>query len=185
MILDVAYAVFLEHGFDRASMSAIAERADVTKPVIYDSFASKEELFAALRAQERARILAEVVAALPENAEVDLEASLIAGLTAFLTYVKKDPEAFRMIVLGEGASGEAAIRIQQHRAEYIETVAAMLEDWGRAGTRPRPGVELIAHSVVGAAEGMARAIMNEPDRYEPEVAAQLLSRVLARGASAL
>lgn len=186
MILDAAHEVFLEHGFDGASMAAIAERAGVTKPVIYDSFENKDELFEALRDRERDLIITKVVAALPEDAPVDLEASMIAALTAFLTHIKDDPEAFRVIVLGEGASGATASRIEERRRGYVETVAAILEDWGRGvDERPRLGVELIAHTLVGAAEGLARAIMNEPDRFDPAAAARLLGRFLTRGAAAL
>jgi AcrR family transcriptional regulator len=186
MILDVAYEAFRENGYDGVSMSAIAEQAGVTKPVIYDCFANKDELFDALRARERDRIIAAVVSSLPEDAQVDLESALIAGLAAMLGYIKSDPEAFRMIVLAEGASGETAIRIERSRAEYVETVAAILEDWGRpADESPRIGVQLIAHTLVGASEGVARAVMNDPERFDPDAAARLVARFLARGALAL
>lgn len=186
MILGAARDVFLDHGFDGASMAAIAERAGVTKPVIYDSFENKDQLFEALRERERDLIIGKVVAALPEDAPVDLEASMIAALTAFLTHIKEAPEAFRVIMLGEGASGETASRIEERRQEYVEIVAAILEDWGRsADERPRLGVELIAHTLVGASEGVARAIMKEPERFDPEAAARLVARFLTRGAVAL
>ena len=34
-VLDAALALFLEHGYDGASMQAIADGAGVTKPVVY------------------------------------------------------------------------------------------------------------------------------------------------------
>ena len=186
LILDAAYDVFLENGYDGASMSTIAERAGVTKPVIYDSFANKDELFDALRDRERDRIMSAATAAMPEAPHIQLEETVIAGLGAFLEYVRAEPEAFRMIVLGEGASGEASLRIQSRRSEFIETVAAIIDDWGREpGERPSTGVELIAHTLVGAAEGIARAIMAEPDRYDPQISATLVARFLVRGGASL
>jgi hypothetical protein len=65
-------------------------------------------------------------------------------------------------------------------------VAAILEVWGRsADESPRIGVQLIAHTLVGASEGVARAIMNDPERFDPDAAARLVARFLARGAVAL
>src|SRR5713226_2335312 len=84
MILDAAFAVFLERGYEGASMEAIARQASVTKPVVYDSFASKEELFTALLAREEQRILEQITAALPERADEDPERTLEDALTAFL-----------------------------------------------------------------------------------------------------
>ena len=45
-IIDVAAQVFLEHGFERASMSEIAVRVGGSKATLYSYFSSKEELFA-------------------------------------------------------------------------------------------------------------------------------------------
>src|SRR5450432_4212616 len=47
LILDVAQAVFLEEGFDAASMSTIAARLGGSKGTLYNYFKSKDELFAA------------------------------------------------------------------------------------------------------------------------------------------
>ena len=41
MILDAAFAMFIERGYEGSSMDAIARKAGVTKPVIYDCYASK------------------------------------------------------------------------------------------------------------------------------------------------
>lgn len=48
MILSAALPVFAEGGYDRASMRAIARSAGITTPVLYDHFASKADLYAAL-----------------------------------------------------------------------------------------------------------------------------------------
>jgi len=48
VILSAALPVFAEGGYDRASMRAIARSAGITTPVLYDHFASKADLYAAL-----------------------------------------------------------------------------------------------------------------------------------------
>lgn len=47
-IFDAAMALFLEEGFDGASMDRIAARAGVSKRTVYNRFKSKEDLFAAV-----------------------------------------------------------------------------------------------------------------------------------------
>ena len=47
-ILDVALELFIEHGYDRTSLRAIAERVGVTKAALYYHFASKEDILLAL-----------------------------------------------------------------------------------------------------------------------------------------
>ena len=48
MVLDAAFELFLEHGYEGTSMEAIARATGVTKPVVYACYPSKEELFKAL-----------------------------------------------------------------------------------------------------------------------------------------
>ena len=44
-LLDVALDAFAERGFHRTSMDDVAEAAGVTKPVLYQHFGSKRELY--------------------------------------------------------------------------------------------------------------------------------------------
>src|SRR4030081_3886138 len=68
LVLDAAFELFLEHGYDGTSMEAVARAAGVSKPVVYDCFASKEELFTALLRREETRVLGQIAAALPRGA---------------------------------------------------------------------------------------------------------------------
>src|SRR5689334_6346508 len=112
LILDAAFAVFLDRGYDGASMDAIAARAGVTKPVVYSCFASKEELFAALLAREEERIMGHIASALPAGAGADPERTLADALTAFLRAIADSPDAYRVIFLGSGgANGAIAERV--------------------------------------------------------------------------
>jgi AcrR family transcriptional regulator len=48
VIVSAALTVFADAGYDRASMRAVARAAGITTPVLYDHFASKADLYAAL-----------------------------------------------------------------------------------------------------------------------------------------
>ncbi len=57
-ILDAAFAVLAQYGFQGGTMDRIAVRANVSKPTLYTYFGSKEELFAALLDRQKASLLA-------------------------------------------------------------------------------------------------------------------------------
>jgi uncharacterized protein (DUF2236 family) len=118
--------VFLEHGFEGASMDAIARAAGVSKPVVYDCFANKGELFKALFQREEARVMGEIAAALPAASPAGRETALIDGLAAFLRAVAASPQAYRTILLGEGGMNAAvARRIRAGRQQQIDAAAAV------------------------------------------------------------
>src|SRR5687768_2696668 len=76
LILDAALKLFVKQGYHGTSMEAIAKAAEVTKPVVYDCYAGKEELFEALLKREERRLLEAVGAAFP----TELDLSDIEGL---------------------------------------------------------------------------------------------------------
>lgn len=84
-IMDGARAVFLDRGFDAASMGEIARRAGVSKGTLYVYFESKEELFAAIFDEER-RAQAEQVFAFDANDE-DVETTLLRLGIAFAKHL--------------------------------------------------------------------------------------------------
>jgi AcrR family transcriptional regulator len=188
MILDAAFAVFLHQGYEHASMEDIARQAGVSKPVVYDCYASKEQLFTELLAREEQRILGQIASALPGRADQDPERTLAEGLTAFLRAVSDSPDAYRVIFLGEGGGNAAiATRVQRGRAAQVDAVAALTQAW--LGERGAPGADtagrLIAYALVGAAEGAARAVLAEPDCFVPERIGPMLARMIARGQGGL
>src|ERR1700704_1466636 len=125
LVLDAAFELFLEHGYDGTSMEAVARAAGVTKPVVYDCFASKEELFTALLRREETRVLGQIAGALPRRADGgDAELVLGDALTAFLRAVADSPQAYWVIFLGEGGANAAvARRIRSGRRDQVHAIA--------------------------------------------------------------
>ena len=79
-MLDAAFELFLEHGYDGTSMDAVARAAGVTKPVVYDCFPSKEDLFTALLQREETRDLVNAtMAQLPDHYRESLEEKYVEG----------------------------------------------------------------------------------------------------------
>src|SRR5215213_3598261 len=156
-VLDAALKLFLESGYDRTSMQAVADEAGVTKPVVYACFDSKDQLFRALLAREEERIVGEIQGAF-ENADLsDPETTLTEGMTGFLRAVDHSPDVYRLIFLGEGG-GNAAVahRIQRGREEQVSRLSALARRWLEAngdGKRSAAEVErtarLLGNTIAG------------------------------------
>ena len=87
-IIEGARRVFIEMGFDAASMNDITREAGVSKGTIYVYFASKEELFEALIEEERSAIFSDLYQALERAG--DVRDTLIRFGVALATKITSD-----------------------------------------------------------------------------------------------
>jgi AcrR family transcriptional regulator len=94
-LLDVGRALFAEKGFDGTSVEEIADKAGVSKPVVYEHFGGKEGLYAVVVDREVRRLLDLITAALQGNQPREL---LEQAAGALLDYVEKDTDGFRILV---------------------------------------------------------------------------------------
>src|SRR5436190_1891085 len=190
LVLDAAFGLFLERGYEGTSMDAVARAAGVTKPVVYACFPSKEALFNELLRREEERVLGEIAAALPRDADLDdPERTLVEGFTGLLRAVAASPEAYRVIFLGEGGANAAvARRVQRGRQLQVDAVNELVKRW-LSGGQARAGGEqtarLIAQLIVGLAESGARAMLSDPEAWTPETLGAMLGRFAAAAQQAV
>ena len=183
LVLDAAYRLFLERGYDGASMEAIAGAAGVSKPVVYDCFASKEELFTAMLDREEERILGETRAALLTRGADDPEGALIGGFVAFLRAVAASPEIYRVVFLGEGGGNEAvAQRISAGIDQPAGIAAGIAGYWVERfsdleGADAEAAATLLGQVIVGLAQAGARTMLRDPGRWPPEELGERLGRM--------
>lgn len=97
-ILDGAKRVFMEQGFDAASMNDITRAAGVSKGTIYVYFENKEDLFAELIQRERYRISESARHAL--DADVSVREALRSFGILFATHLTSEYtiKAMRMVI---------------------------------------------------------------------------------------
>jgi AcrR family transcriptional regulator len=194
-VLDAALDLFLEHGYDGTSMQAVADRAGVTKPVVYACFPGKDELFRALLAREEDRILAEIQGAFDSADLSDPETTLIEGYTGFLRAVADYPEVYRLIFLGEGGGNRAvANRIQRGREALVGRLTLLAAGWLQArgngdGKRSKAESErtarLLGNSIAGLAEAGARVLLSGEGDWTPESLGRELGRIAAAAQAAV
>ena len=89
-----------EQGFHAVSIEAVARRAGITRPVVYEHFGDLKGLLEALVAREGARALAQLAAILPRvrSAEGGGREDLLAGLRGYLEAVQADPVTWRLVL---------------------------------------------------------------------------------------
>ena len=186
LVLDAAFGLFMQRGYESTSMEAIAAEAGVTKPVVYACFSSKDELFRSLLAREEELILAEVQGAFKDADLSDPEKTLTEGFTGFLRAVDKRPEVYKLIFFGEGG-GNAAVaeRVQVGRAEQVEALSALARNWLEAknGNGSASSLDadarLIGHVLDGLAESGARLLLSGQDGWTPASLGRQLGRLAA------
>ena len=165
-------------------MAAIAAEADVSKPVVYDCFASKDELFSAMLDREEERIIGETQQALETGGGVgDPEGTLIRGYEAFLQAVADSPATYRVVFLGEGGSNEAvAARIERGLERQAQAAAAIARSWvdrfsSLDGEQADATAALLGQMIVGLAEVGARTLLRDPDHWTPASLGEKLGRM--------
>ncbi len=99
VIETAATEVFAEHGYDKAGIDEIARRSGVSAPVVYDHFASKEDLYRRLLERQRDDLVAFWTERLPLPPGRE---ALEALIDAYYAYVEDHPFAYRMYFRDSG-----------------------------------------------------------------------------------
>ena len=132
-------------------MNDVAVEAGVTKPVLYQHFASKRELYQAVLVDVGDRLRTNVIKAAAE-ARTPRE-QVATGFGAYVDFVVEDPDGFRLLFTGASREDEewAAIAAEVEQS-VAEGIAALIAVEGMSEVHR----QALAHGVVGLAEGMVR-----------------------------
>jgi AcrR family transcriptional regulator len=149
VIVRVATEVFAEHGYQAASIDAIARRAGVSAPVVYDHFASKRDLYERLLERTRDELLEMWREHLFSDAPAAVR--IPAALEAWATYVETHRHASRMYF--REATGVPEVQAF-HRALQDQARVALGAILAR-----EPGSEQLAGSADPEALEMAAEVM--------------------------
>lgn len=155
-LLDAAVAVFAERGFAAATMSALAEQCDSTKPTLYAHFGDKETLFDRLLAREADRCRTTLFAAYSAAAELGLEEQVEASTRALFDYAATNPDGFRLLLGGDLTLTAVRVREQllhEVHAHLATNVHAYLTG-PHAGPHP-PTPAAVEHQLAAILAGVA------------------------------
>jgi len=178
-ILDVALDVFATSGFHGASMNDVAEAAGVTKPVLYQHFDSKRDLYKALLDEVGNRLLDSIAKATAEATDGKSQTEL--GFRAYFRWVSDDHAGFRLL-FGSGTSNddEFAAAVAKITAQAASATAPLIAVDISESTR-----RTLAHALVGMAEGASRRLVELDDAFDPDQIATEVSTLAWAGLRAL
>jgi len=181
-LLALATELFAERGFAAASMDELAQRAGVSKPVIYDLFGSKEGLL--LAAIETLGIELNEAVRVAVVGRRDPEELLRAGSLAFFDFVGARSDAWQMAFGASrtltDSSPSAMAKLEEIRERQDSLVAAViLASARKLGGEPDP-LELgaITRALNGVYEGLVDWWAAHPDVEAERLAEWVVALVL-------
>jgi AcrR family transcriptional regulator len=178
-LLQAAQEVFVSGGYHATAMDDIAERAGVSKPVLYQHFSSKLDLYLALLDRHATELVDRIREAI--DGAGDNKERVNLAMRAYFDFVDAQGEAFRLVFESDQRNDPAvADRVARMESEcvavFAETIMADAHvDKARA--------ELLATGLVGAAEVAARKWMASGRVVPLDEAVALLSQLAWRGIS--
>jgi AcrR family transcriptional regulator len=178
-ILDVAIEEFGRAGYFGTSMNDIAEAAGVTKPVLYQHFDSKADLYRALLDEVGSRILDAIAKATSDA--TDGRDRTERGFAAYFRWVSDHQQEFSLL-FGGSARHERAFSAQIRRItdESASAIAGLIDVDLDPVHR-----DTIAHGLVGLAEGASRRLVAAGDPFDPDEIAAVVSRLAWAGLRSL
>ena len=118
-LLDVGRSVFAARGLEGASIEEIATQAGVSKPVVYEHFRGKEELYQVVVDRAVRRMLDKMTSALADGSA---RALLEQAALALLAYIEEDTDGFRILVRDSPVASSAG-----SFASLISDIASRVE----------------------------------------------------------
>jgi AcrR family transcriptional regulator len=178
-ILTVSLEVFARAGYHGASMNDIADAAGVTKPVLYQHFESKRELFLALLEDVGNRLVTSISKATSEC--TDGKTQTEQGFRAYFRFMHESRNAF-LLLFGSGPRrdegfAEAVLRVEDASAQAIAPLIAANIDFDHQRT--------LSHALVGIAEGVARRLILDDLAFDPDLIARQVSDLAWAGLRAV
>jgi AcrR family transcriptional regulator len=177
-LLDAAQEIFVAQGFHAAAMDDIAEHAGVSKPVLYQHFPSKLELYLALLDRSADDLVATVRTALASTH--DNHARVSATIRAYLRFV--DAEGAHRLVFESDLRSEPQVaeRVERMMREAVNAIAdTIAADTGLSAIDAR----LMSVGLAGMAEVAARWRLDAGHDVGEDRAAELLTQLAWRGIS--
>ncbi|MBF6211196.1 TetR/AcrR family transcriptional regulator [Nocardia puris] len=167
-VLDTALAIAVEHGVAAVTIAAVAERMNVTRPVVYACFADRVELIQALLAREEDYLVRGLFEATPKRAVDAGESVFVEGFQALLQIAAKRPDSWRLLygnpdpaVAGSFGRGRAlAVR------RCTELLRPTLRAWGTEDAERK--LPVLVEQWVSAGEGAVRSLLADEGDWTPQ-----------------
>lgn len=179
-LLDAARTAFVTQGYHAAAMDDIAERAGVSKPVLYQHFPSKQDLYLALLDESVESLTGAVRDALQSTE--DNRERVAATIRAYFDFVDDPDGAYRLVFESDLVHVDE-VRRRVERADEMcaaQVAVVIAADTGLSENEAM----LLATGLTGMAETAARRWLRNRRALPKSVAAALVQDLIWRGISA-
>jgi AcrR family transcriptional regulator len=168
-LLDVATEVVVERGFQGASVEAVAQKAGITRAVVYQHFADLDALLEAVVEREMSRALSQVSeTALSDLSDGDALELMLESLRAYMAAVQDHPTTWRLVLMPPVGAPEILRKsIDRGRAAVLAQMARAVRPALRASGRSGDA-ELTANVLSAVADEYARLALTDPASFTPE-----------------
>ena len=178
-LLVAALEVFTVAGYHSAAMDEIADRAKVSKPVLYQHFPSKLELYLAVLDLHIDSLVFAIQKAIAANRENS--ARVAATVEAYFGFINSEGEAFRLLFESD-MSVEPQVRERLNRMTYdcAAAVSAVISiDTGLGKEESM----MLAVGIIGTVQTSARHWLDRDGKIDRRRATELVMNLIWRGIS--
>jgi AcrR family transcriptional regulator len=179
LLLAAALEVFTTAGYHSAAMDEIADRAKVSKPVLYQHFPSKLDLYLAVLDLHIDSLVFEIqkaISSTPDNKD-----RVYATVNTYFSFIEKEGEAFRLLFESD-MSVEPQVHERLNRMTYdcAAAVSAVIAiDTGLS----KEASMLIGVGMIGYAQVTARHWLERDSKLTKQNAVELVHNLMWRGIS--
>jgi AcrR family transcriptional regulator len=164
-LLDVALELIVEHGYRALTMAAVAQRAGVSKPIVYRSYPNRAALLAALLRREQQLTESILDVAIPSDpGDRHPREVLNDAVQGVLDAVAEHPNTWRLVLLPqEGTPAVVGQLIERRRARLLRR-ARRLVRWGipYVATDEAIDLDILARFLIAIVEEQARMMLADP-----------------------
>ena len=178
-IISIATRQFAQEGYHATSMDAIAASIGVSKPVLYQHFESKLDLFLTVL-DEAIDNLNRMLATLLDSVH-DRRERVYSTIKSFLMFAVEDRDAFDVLMRADNENDES----RQHWRDALDSFADTVSRSIRRDTEVTEAeANILGHALVGMAKQAAFEWSRNRD-YDPYESARLVGILAFDGLSAI
>lgn len=178
-LLNAAQEVFVANGYHGAAMDEIAETAHVSKPVLYQHFPSKRELYLALLESHLASLTELMLGAL--NSTDDNDERVQAVMRAYFQFIASDDQAHRLVFESDLINDpDVSSRLETFNRTFADAIARVIAEDTKL---PHLEAQLLGRGLAGMAQVSARYWLETDGNLDLDVASDLIYRLAWRGIS--
>jgi len=163
-LVEVGRAVFAEKGYEGTSVEEIAERARISKPIVYEHFGGKEGLYAVIVDREMEHVIGQISEAISTGTPREM---MEGAVLAFMRYVRDRPDGFA-VLSRDSPTQSGLANLLAEVAVRVGTV--FTNEFRTAGYDPK-AAPVYAQAIIGMVTFVGQWWVENPEMSAEEVAA--------------